>query len=168
MRYDRLGRPVFVIQRMVTGHRFCISTRAHTLDAALVHLKRFESDPDGYAPRRKKSTPEPYSVKHKRDLRRRGVPIECVVCGWRVQAPFDAPDAVNAHHVLPTKDGGSDSPANMLLLCPNHHAIAHALYSFRRGNGGSPHTRDELVAILKALHDDPGYLARDIARGEAA
>lgn len=46
-----LKGPVFVIERRVYGQHFHISTRCHTLRAALVHLERFEMDPAGYDPR---------------------------------------------------------------------------------------------------------------------
>jgi len=49
IRHDRRGRPTFVIERMVQGRRYMVSTRAHTVTAALKHLSRFESDPHGYA-----------------------------------------------------------------------------------------------------------------------
>src|SRR5438128_9703814 len=49
IRYDRRGRPTFVVERMVQGRRYMVSTRAHTVAAALKHLARFESDPHGYA-----------------------------------------------------------------------------------------------------------------------
>jgi len=50
IRYDRRGRPVFVIERMVAGERFHVSTRTHSPRAALEQLKRFEADPAHYSP----------------------------------------------------------------------------------------------------------------------
>lgn len=41
---------VYVIERRVGGTHFHISTRAHTLGAAMKHLERFEADPDNYKP----------------------------------------------------------------------------------------------------------------------
>lgn len=51
VRWGRRGRPVYIIERMVRGTRYCVSTRTHTARAALEHLKRFEADPEGYDPR---------------------------------------------------------------------------------------------------------------------
>ena len=34
--------------------------------------------------------------------------------------------AVHAHHIVPRKDGGSNHLDNLITLCPNHHALAHA------------------------------------------
>ncbi len=44
------GRSLFVIEREVSGRRFHVSTRAHSLRAAMKHLERFETDPVGYRP----------------------------------------------------------------------------------------------------------------------
>ena len=40
----------------------------------------------------------------------------CVVCG------FD--EIVEVHHILPQHLGGTDDPENLVVLCPNHHALA--------------------------------------------
>lgn len=40
----------------------------------------------------------------------------CIICG------FD--EVVEVHHINPRKIGGDDSPENLILLCPNHHALA--------------------------------------------
>ena len=41
---------------------------------------------------------------------------KCAVCG------FD--EAVEVHHIIPKRLGGSDEPSNVIVLCPNHHALA--------------------------------------------
>lgn len=43
---------------------------------------------------------------------------KCVVCG------FDA--VVHGHHLIPKSQGGPDELSNLVTLCPNHHAMAHA------------------------------------------
>lgn len=40
---------------------------------------------------------------------------KCVVCG------FD--EIVEVHHIHPKYLGGSEEPENLVLLCPNHHAL---------------------------------------------
>ncbi len=40
---------------------------------------------------------------------------KCAVCG------FD--DVVEIHHILPRRVGGTDALENLILLCPNHHAM---------------------------------------------
>lgn len=41
---------------------------------------------------------------------------KCFVCG------FD--EIVEVHHILPKHKGGTDDIENLVLLCPNHHALA--------------------------------------------
>jgi hypothetical protein len=43
---------------------------------------------------------------------------KCEVCG------FD--DVIEVHHIVPIKEGGDESPSNLLILCPNHHSLIHA------------------------------------------
>lgn len=52
----------------------------------------------------------------------------CEHCLWR---PPDN-NLLHAHHVIPLCAGGPDSPDNVLVLCPNCHALAH--YVARRTN----------------------------------
>lgn len=49
----------------------------------------------------------------------------CAVCGWTPPAGF--PRLVEAHHIVPVSAGGDNRPTNLILLCPNHHRIAHVL-----------------------------------------
>lgn len=44
------GRDLFIIEREMGGKRFHVSTRTHSLRAAMKHLERFEADPQGYSP----------------------------------------------------------------------------------------------------------------------
>jgi integrase len=47
---DSKGRPCYYIRRQIDGKRHEVSTRAHTLKAALAHLQRFEADAKNYDP----------------------------------------------------------------------------------------------------------------------
>jgi integrase len=49
IRFDAKGRPVYVIRKQIAGRRFEVSTRKHTLAAALAEWEKFEKDPEGYA-----------------------------------------------------------------------------------------------------------------------
>lgn len=40
---------------------------------------------------------------------------KCVVCG------FD--EVIEVHHIIPRYLGGTEDPENLVLLCPNHHAL---------------------------------------------
>lgn len=48
-------------------------------------------------------------------LRRDG--FACVVCAFNV--------VVHVHHIKPRSKGGDHDPANLVTLCPNHHAMVH-------------------------------------------
>jgi len=50
-RLDSRKRRVYVIHRQVNGKRYNISTRARSEAAAVIQLRRFEEDPEGYDPR---------------------------------------------------------------------------------------------------------------------
>jgi len=39
----------------------------------------------------------------------------CIVCGFDV--------VVQVHHIVPKAQGGQNDPANLAVLCPNHHAM---------------------------------------------
>lgn len=41
---------------------------------------------------------------------------KCAVCLFH--------EVVEVHHIIPRRVGGDDSPENLILLCPNHHALA--------------------------------------------
>lgn len=41
----------------------------------------------------------------------------CRICGFSV--------VVHVHHIRPRSQGGGNQVANMITLCPNHHAMAH-------------------------------------------
>ena len=45
VRTDKSGRETFYIEREVDGERFEISTRTHSLRAAMAHLEAFEAAP---------------------------------------------------------------------------------------------------------------------------
>lgn len=55
---------------------------------------------------------------------RKSRPPSCEGCGW---APPAQGAALHVHHVLSRAKGGSDEPSNLLLVCPNCHAVSHAL-----------------------------------------
>jgi hypothetical protein len=65
----------------------------------------------------------------------------CDVCGWHPPIGLLAvrdgrgrqhlAQMLHAHHVVPVACGGADEARNLALLCPTHHAIAHALGQMR-------------------------------------
>lgn len=73
-----------------------------------------------------------------------GASLACEVCGWVPRPPLGR-RAINAHHLTPTTAGGSDLADNLIPLCPNCHALAHAIF----GRSAAP-GRAELVAAIRA------------------
>lgn len=99
----------------------------------------------------------------KRELARDGYLLACEVCGWHLPAsiPSTTPSAspVTAHHVIPVAAGGEGGP--LVLLCPNHHAVAHRLWHVRRGVYDGPREPAPLIAELRDFDSDPdGYMHR--------
>jgi 5-methylcytosine-specific restriction endonuclease McrA len=75
---------------------------------------------------------------------RSGESLACEACGWVPRPPLGV-RAINVHHITPTTAGGSDQPENLIPLCPNCHALAHAIF----GRSAAP-GRAELVAAIRA------------------
>ena len=67
----------------------------------------------------------PRSRAHVEALRRmyRG---RCQLCGWESRTAH-AVDVCEGHHLQWLSRGGGDATDNMVLLCPNHHRLVHAL-----------------------------------------
>lgn len=99
----------------------------------------------------------------------------CEVCGWTPPVVLDPKGegrGLCVHHVVPVACGGSDEDENLVLLCPNHHAIADNLGRTRsRGLEGNryfgPRTREELLETLRRLDVDPDGWERDEAAAVA-
>lgn len=90
---------------------------------------------------------------------------QCEHCGWSPpQLPTSA-SPLNVHHIVPVRWGGTHEAGNLILLCPNHHAIAdclHLLWRRRASNGAAPYsiaTRESLLKALALADADPeGWL----------
>jgi hypothetical protein len=92
-------------------------------------------------------------------------PDQCEVCGWKPPDLGPRPShssIIAVHHVIPDSHGGDDSEDKLVLLCPNHHAIAHAAWrmslptpSRDRLPWNGPRTRAEVIAELRAIDADP-------------
>lgn len=80
----------------------------------------------------------------------------CEVCGWEPPSLPNYPNSYSVmglqiHHVLPRRDGGDDSDANLILLCPNHHAVAHCIMPLWRSSRGARVTGITRAHLLTAL-----------------
>lgn len=47
---------------------------------------------------------------------KREYPQSCALCGFDI--------ATQVHHIVPKSKGGQNNPENLIVLCPNHHAMA--------------------------------------------
>ena len=83
--------------------------------------------------------------------------LVCAVCGW---GGMGWPEIIEAHHVIPFSDGGRVCDENMILLCPNHHGIAHYLMRIRPCYGKEPFSnKDELFNAIICYERD--YAEKD-------
>lgn len=74
---------------------------------------------------------------------------KCEHCGWK---PLFT-RMLNVHHVVALCCGGSETPDNIAVLCPNCHAYAHCVTSRHKRKHLGPDTREALFAALKAPKD---------------
>jgi hypothetical protein len=97
----------------------------------------------------------------------------CEVCSWVVPDLMPAQwGGLNIHHVVPVKYGGSDHPSNLVALCPNHHAIAHAIGRLLSGARVTRafwgvHPRDLCVLMLKSVARDVPSLVQSVTEASA-
>jgi hypothetical protein len=102
----------------------------------------------------------------------------CETCGWTPPACLDVPgaavaaDLLHLHHVHPVCIGGPDAPANLVLLCPTCHAIAHRLCLWRRNAERrliylGPKSREEMIASVRAVFTAPEEAGRALASAHA-
>ncbi len=116
---------------------------------------------DSRVGRRAESIPAVARLKRARKKEGRA---SCEACGWippqDLLAKLSRLPLLHAHHVVPIASGGTDAPDNLLLLCPNHHALAHSLGSQRHGVWYGAQTRMELLAEISAVETDPDLWQR--------
>ena len=72
--------------------------------------------------------------------------LGCEVCGW-VEAGWES---LHAHHVIPLACGGQDGVDNILVLCPNHHALAHTVGRRSYWKYSGPLSRQQMIDALRA------------------
>lgn len=68
----------------------------------------------------------------------------CEVCA----VTMPSKTLIHAHHIVPVHNGGLDQQSNLVLLCPNCHAIAHWRYREK----GIPQDSGEFFALMDALY----------------
>jgi transcription initiation factor IIE alpha subunit len=71
----------------------------------------------------------------------------CEVCGWRSETDR----SMNVHHIIPASCGGGDADENLILLCPNHHSLAHTVGRRSRKSYFGPTDRAALILALREV-----------------
>ena len=92
---------------------------------------------------------------------------QCEVCGWSVPPALrirPRNTGCQQRHVIPVACGGDSDPSNLVLLCPNHHRLAHMLYTMVGRDHRGPLTREELLRALRLADTDPDSFRLDRAR----
>lgn len=97
----------------------------------------------------------------RRGHRDRGT-FKCEICGWGPPelvpiSMSERPTMVLAvHHVLPRSYGGDERAHNLMLLCPNHHAVAHGISGLWINKDGTfLITRRHLMVALLVSEEYP-------------
>ncbi len=55
-------------------------------------------------------------------MRNQACDFKCQICDFTFQKR-DGTYYIEAAHIIPLKDGGTDAPENIVILCPNHHKM---------------------------------------------
>jgi hypothetical protein len=81
----------------------------------------------------------------------------CQVCGWRSPAP----GPMHVHHIIPFSGGGGEQEDNLIILCPNHHALAHTIGRRSRMSYSGPTDRAALIWALREMDINPDMRASE-------
>ena len=70
------------------------------------------------------------------------------------------------HHIKPVCGDGSHERENLVLLCLNHHALAHLVWlnvGRKRKKYSGAESRDEFIRILRRVDADPETWPQEFA-----
>ena len=98
-------------------------------------------------------------------------PHQCELCGWspprllsdQAESACGKKLILAVHHILRYSEGGDESDDNLILLCPNHHALADAVSQLWRSHTkrGDAHryvakpTKHHLMTLLPLMEQHP-------------
>jgi HNH endonuclease len=88
------------------------------------------------------------------DRKRRLSPLVCEVCKWG--RGFES--SLVGHHMTPIAKSGDPGEANVIVLCPNHHALAHkirTILAYHKGRLSRTVTRQGLKNEISSFEQDP-------------
>lgn len=80
---------------------------------------------------------------------------QVVGCSFHLALPAGLKRAaVEVHHITHVSSGGSDSPVNLCLVCPNHHALIHRAPSSRVTALDTEHAEVEVDGLTLRIERD--------------
>ena len=84
--------------------------------------------------------------------------MRCAVCQWMPPPEIAVRRGLallHAHHVVPLACGGSKDEDNLVILCPNHRALAHRVGQQNGAKWYGASTPNELIEELTTLDRAP-------------
>lgn len=85
----------------------------------------------------------------------------CEICCWRPPIVGFRGAGLHGHHVIPVAAGGDPGEANVVVLCPNHHTIAHVIGEVvYAGLPADSAPRDSLIRWLRLADSAPVECAK--------
>jgi len=73
---------------------------------------------------------------------------KCELCGYNA--------VIDTHHIIPKKMGGPHEINNLIVLCPNCHALITRRYFTLKNRGNIPKIREKAVKLLKSFYPNLG------------
>lgn len=73
---------------------------------------------------------------------------KCELCGYGA--------AIDTHHIIPKKMGGSHEINNLIVLCPNCHALITRRYFILKNRKDIPKIQEKAVKLLKSFYPNFG------------
>lgn len=110
---ENCGKMFFVKPYRAKTARFCSKVCAFAHSFGRPSLAKTKRDQNG------RNNPNYKNGDNKTTARKYGKMIlgsKCMICG------FDY--VTHVHHIIPRREGGKNSKDNLVILCPNHHAMA--------------------------------------------
>jgi len=78
----------------------------------------------------------------------------CEVCAWAPPA-FVRRRVMEVHHVHPVTFGGTSSGFNLVVICPNCHELAHAIWPTRAQTYEGPRERNQFIRVMRQVISNP-------------